>query len=95
MSNVGASGNFDSEIRTPDAFYNDDTVLSDIHELNPSVGDLGFLDQDDDSPNGLRGTPEIGTFPQNQSTPELPVPLKGCGSVFEKAVSNPYSRQLG
>ncbi|KAH6812309.1 hypothetical protein C2S53_005920 [Perilla frutescens var. hirtella] len=76
LSNVGASGNFDSEIRTPDAFYNDDmqfdnTVLSDIPELNPSVGDLGFLDQDDDSPNGMRGTPEIGTFPQNQSTPEL------------------------
>ncbi|XP_057800459.1 sister chromatid cohesion 1 protein 3-like [Salvia miltiorrhiza] len=75
-SDVGASGNLDSGMRTPDTFYENDmqfdnTVLSDIPELVPSGGDLGFLEQDDDSPAGLQGTPQVGVFPGNQSSTEL------------------------
>lgn len=76
-SDVGASGNLHSEMRTPDdTFFDNDmqfdnTGLSDIPELVPSAGDLGFLEQDDDSPAGSRGTSVIGVSPGNQSTPEL------------------------
>ncbi|KAL1547484.1 sister chromatid cohesion 1 protein 3-like [Salvia divinorum] len=56
-SDVGPSGNLDSRMRTPDTVYEsdmqfDNTVLSDIPELVPSGGDLGFLEKDDDSPAG-------------------------------------------
>ncbi|KAL3615388.1 hypothetical protein CASFOL_041049 [Castilleja foliolosa] len=73
---VGPSENLESEMETPDmsydrGFYYENTALSDIHELVPSSGDLGFLDQDDNSPAGHEGTPEIGMFSKNLETPEL------------------------
>ncbi|GFP93120.1 sister chromatid cohesion 1 protein 3 [Phtheirospermum japonicum] len=73
---VGPSGNLDSEMETPDmsydrGFQDEHTALSDIPELVASAGDLGFLDQDDNSPAGPEGTPEIGMFSKNLETPEL------------------------
>ncbi|KAL3624594.1 hypothetical protein CASFOL_031262 [Castilleja foliolosa] len=73
---VGPSRNLDSEMETPDMSYDrgfqyEHTALSDIPELVPSAGDLGFLDQDDNSPAGHERTPETGTFSKNLETPEL------------------------
>ncbi|KAI3448928.1 hypothetical protein Pfo_005593 [Paulownia fortunei] len=75
-ADMGASGNLDSEMRTPDTFYGkglqaEHTALSDIPELVASAGELGFLEQDDNSPAGSQGTPEFGIFSKNQGTPEL------------------------
>ncbi|KAK4430532.1 Sister chromatid cohesion 1 protein 3 [Sesamum alatum] len=65
----------DSEMRTPDTFYGkglpEHTALSDIPELVSSAGELGFLEQDDNSPDGSQGTPKFGIFSDNQGTPEL------------------------
>ncbi|XP_011097494.1 sister chromatid cohesion 1 protein 3 [Sesamum indicum] len=75
-SDVGTSPrDIDSEMRTPDTFYGkglpERTALSDIPELASSAEELGFLEQDDNSPAGSQGTPEFGIFSYNQGTPEL------------------------
>ncbi|CAA0820720.1 Sister chromatid cohesion 1 protein 3 [Striga hermonthica] len=74
---TGPSRNFDSDImQTPNTFDEigfraEHTALSDIPELVPSAGELGFLEQDDFSPLGSQGTPEVGIFSQYLGTPEL------------------------
>ncbi|CAA0842523.1 Sister chromatid cohesion 1 protein 3 [Striga hermonthica] len=73
---VGPSGNFDSDMQTPETFDSmgfraEHTNLSDIPELVPSAGELGFLEQDDNSPAESQGTPKVRNFQQNQGTPEL------------------------
>ncbi|XP_042011812.1 sister chromatid cohesion 1 protein 3-like [Salvia splendens] len=101
-SDVGASGNLDSGMRTPDAFCDsdmrfDNTVLSDIPELVPSSGDLGFLEQDDDSPAGSQGTPQVGVFPGNQSTPELSAlssRTRAVAQYLKKQSATPISSSL-
>ncbi|KAK4411716.1 Sister chromatid cohesion 1 protein 3 [Sesamum angolense] len=72
-SDMGTSPrDLDSEMRTPDTFYGkglpERTALSDIPELVSSAEDLGFLEQDDNSPAGSQGTPEFGIFSYNQGT---------------------------
>ncbi|XP_073309890.1 sister chromatid cohesion 1 protein 3-like [Primulina huaijiensis] len=68
----------DSEMRTPETFFggglhHEHTALFDIPELLNSAGELGFLEQDDNSPAGSQGTPELGLPSINQGTPELRV----------------------
>ncbi|EYU31343.1 hypothetical protein MIMGU_mgv1a005279mg [Erythranthe guttata] len=65
----GPSNNFFSEIETPNT--GGGTFNSDIPELVPSPGELGFLEQDGSSTIGSEATPEFGMFSKNQGTPEL------------------------
>ncbi|XP_073040782.1 sister chromatid cohesion 1 protein 3-like isoform X1 [Primulina eburnea] len=71
-----SSGLHDSEMRTPETFFGDGlhhehTTLFDIPELFNSAGELGFLEQDDNSPAGSQGTLDFGLSSINQGTPEL------------------------
>ncbi|KAL6513478.1 hypothetical protein OROGR_020964 [Orobanche gracilis] len=74
---MGPSGNLDSEMQTPDTFYEkgsraEHTVLSDVPELvSSAAGELGFLEEDDYSPAGTQATPGIGLFSNSQEPPEL------------------------
>ncbi|XP_073063765.1 sister chromatid cohesion 1 protein 3-like [Primulina eburnea] len=73
-----SSGLPDSEMRTPETFFggglhHEHTALFDIPELLNSAGELGFLEQDDNSPAGSQETPEFGLPSINQGTPELRV----------------------
>lgn len=57
-------GFFSSDLETPatysgERFGLENTGLSDIPELPNSAGDLNFLEQDDNTPAGSQGTPEI------------------------------------
>ncbi|XP_022896115.1 sister chromatid cohesion 1 protein 3-like isoform X2 [Olea europaea var. sylvestris] len=67
-SAMGAStGTFYSDMETPKTFDGEHSALSDIPELATSAGELGFLEQDDNSP---AGTPKVGFLSKNQGTPE-------------------------
>ncbi|CAN4110418.1 unnamed protein product [Withania somnifera] len=57
-----STGHAGSDMETPSTWFGgelgvEDTVLSDIPEFDNSAGDLSFLEQDDDTPIALRGTP--------------------------------------
>lgn len=59
---AASTGHVGSDMETPSTWFGEglgveDTVLSDIPEFDNSAGDLSFLEQDDDTPIGLRGTP--------------------------------------
>ncbi|XP_009774740.1 sister chromatid cohesion 1 protein 3 [Nicotiana sylvestris] len=56
------TGYVGSDMETPSTWYGEElgvenTVLSDIPEFDNSAGDLSFLEQDDNTPIGLRGAP--------------------------------------
>ncbi|CAI9769433.1 unnamed protein product [Fraxinus pennsylvanica] len=71
-SDMGAStGTFYSDMETPMTFNGEHSALSDIPELATSAGELGFLEQDDNSPAGSPGTPKVGFLSKNQGTPEV------------------------
>ncbi|KAL3348538.1 hypothetical protein AABB24_021953 [Solanum stoloniferum] len=59
---AASTGHVGSDLETPSTWFGEglgveDTVLSDIPEFDNSAGDLSFLEQNDDTPIGLRGTP--------------------------------------
>ncbi|KAK4379645.1 hypothetical protein RND71_001507 [Anisodus tanguticus] len=60
---AASTGHVGSDMETPSTWFGgeglgvEETILSDIPEFDHSAGDLSFLEQDDDSPIGLRGTP--------------------------------------
>lgn len=70
---AASTGHVGSDIETPSTWFGgglgvEDTVLSDIPEFDNSAGDLSFLEQDDDTPIGLRGTPSSS---KQGGTPEF------------------------
>ncbi|XP_009613722.1 sister chromatid cohesion 1 protein 3-like [Nicotiana tomentosiformis] len=67
------TGYVGSDMETPSTWYGEGlgvetTVLSDIPEFDNSAGDLSFLEQDDNTPIGLRGTPSSS---KQGGTPEF------------------------
>ncbi|TMX02260.1 hypothetical protein EJD97_022237 [Solanum chilense] len=70
---AASTGHVGSHMETPSTWFGEglgveDTVLSDIPEFDNSAGDLSFLEQDDDTPIGLRGTPLSS---KQRGTPEF------------------------
>ncbi|XP_055817808.1 sister chromatid cohesion 1 protein 3-like [Solanum dulcamara] len=70
---AASTGHAGSDMETPSTWFGEglnveDTVLSDIPEFDNSAGDLSFLEQDDDTPIGLRGTPSSS---KQGGTPEF------------------------
>ncbi|KAM3265262.1 sister chromatid cohesion 1 protein 3 isoform X1 [Capsicum annuum] len=70
---AASTGHIGSDMETPSTWFGggpdvEDTVLSDIPEFDNSVGDLSFLEQDDDTPIGLRGTPSSS---KQRGTPDF------------------------
>ncbi|XP_059311517.1 sister chromatid cohesion 1 protein 3 isoform X2 [Lycium ferocissimum] len=71
---AASTGHVGSDMETPSTWFGgeglgvEDTVLSDIPEFDNSAGDLSFLEQDDDTPIGLRGTPSSS---KQGGTPEF------------------------
>ncbi|KAL3832907.1 hypothetical protein ACJIZ3_007643 [Penstemon smallii] len=100
----GFTGHFDSEMETPNTFDRDGvnfehTALSDIPELVTSAGDLGFLDQDDNSPAGSQRTPEFGFGSMNKGTPGLEALSSRTRAVAQylkkQSPASPIAENLG
>ncbi|KZV20069.1 sister chromatid cohesion 1 protein 3-like [Dorcoceras hygrometricum] len=105
ITTVGlSSGLPDSEMRTPETFLGDGilhehTALFDIPELLDSAGELGFLEQEDNSPAGSKGTPEFGLPSINQGTPEFGEMSARTRAVAQylkrQSSTNPFSSKSG
>nr|GLL49416.1 sister chromatid cohesion 1 protein 3 isoform X1 [Ipomoea trifida] len=72
---AASTGHLHSDIDTPLTIPEEDlrfeaTALSDIPEFDNSAGDLSFLEQDESTPTGSQGTPEVG-LSGKQRTPEF------------------------
>nr|GMD71792.1 sister chromatid cohesion 1 protein 3 [Ipomoea batatas] len=72
---AASTGHLHSDMDTPLTIPEEDlrfeaTALSDIPEFDNSAGDLSFLEQDESTPTGSQGTPEVG-LSGKQRTPEF------------------------
>ncbi|KAL8542373.1 hypothetical protein ACS0TY_003296 [Phlomoides rotata] len=90
----GASGYLDSEIGTPDASYGkymeaEDEALPVFPGLVASPGELGFLEQDDNSPAMSQGTPATGDFSKNKRTMEMSSRTRAVAQYLERQSVTP------